>query len=171
VTYTATIAECIATTNPNPPLCEATAGPGLMTIDFSTTIVDGGSGNYQTAGFLRFELDGAIAGKTVSAVTLRMTVGNQTNSNSTQSGTISAVSCFTLADLSVAAPAKQGGTISPNQGAVNNQEVVNFPLPAGSVTANQPVCLGIYSVNGVSDGVDYGNTKGTTPPQLIIDYQ
>jgi hypothetical protein len=170
VTYTATIAECIATTNPNPPACEATAGAGHMTIDSSTAIVDGGPGNYQTAGFVRFELDAAIAAKTVSAVTLRMTVGNQTNSNSSQTGTINAVSCFTLADLSVAAPAKQGGTISPNQGAVNQQDVVNFPLPVGTVTANQPVCLGIYAVTSVTDGVDYGNTKGSTPPQLIIDY-
>jgi hypothetical protein len=140
-----------------------------MTIDTQTTIVDGGAGNYQTAGYVRFNLDGAIAGKTISAVTLRLTVGNQTNSDSTQSAEINAVTCFTLADLSSTAPAKQGGVLSPNQGAVANNEVVNFPLPVGTVTANQPVCLGIYSLG--TDGVDYVNTKGTTPPQLIIDYQ
>lgn len=168
-TYTAAIAECIAITDPNPPACEATAGPGLMTIDTQTPIVDGGPGNYATAGYLRFDLDGVIAGKTISAVTLRLRVGSETNSNSTQSGEINAVTCFSLADLSTTAPAKQGAVLSPNQGAVANNEVVNFSLPVGTVTANQPVCLGIYSLN--TDGVDYGNAKGANSPQLIIDYQ
>jgi hypothetical protein len=168
VTYPAAIAECIAITNPDPAACEATAGAGLMTIDTQTSII-GTSGNYATAGYLRFDLDGAISGKTISAVTLRMRVGNQNASDSPMSGEINLVTCFTLADLSSVAPAKQGVVISPNQGAVAEDEVVDFPLPVSTVTASQPVCLGIYALN--FDGVDYVNTKGANPPQLIIDYQ
>jgi hypothetical protein len=170
LTYNANLAECIALDAPDPTECEATAGAGLMTIDLSTAIVGGPAGNHETAGFLRFDMDSALTDKIVESVTLRMTVGNQTNSGSTMSGEINLVACFTLSDLSNEVPMTLGGgVVSPDQGTVTMNQVVDFPLPLTLVNANQPTCLAIYT--NTMEGVDYFNNKGASPPQLIIEVQ
>ena len=119
--------------------------------------------------FLRFDVDDTIAGKTLDKVTLRLTASNTAKAASNASGEIWEVEPFTLASLSTTVPAKQGNmAISPNQGAVALNQVVNWSLPKGTVSANQSVYLGVYPLS--SDGTNYWNNDGAAPPQLIIDY-
>jgi hypothetical protein len=105
----------------------------------------------------------------VDSVTLRLTATNNPKAPSTQSGEIWEVESFTLTSLNTTVPAKIGNTaISPNQGAVALNQVVNWSLPNGIVSANQSVYLGLYPIS--SDGVNYWNTDGVAPPELIIEY-
>jgi hypothetical protein len=119
--------------------------------------------------FLRFEVNGTIANKVVDAVTLRLTATDAPKAPGNASGEIWEVESFTMATLATTVPAKLGNTaISPNQGAVTQNQEISWPLPSGIVAPNTAVFLGLYPLS--TDGVNYWNNDGAAPPQLIIDY-
>lgn len=119
--------------------------------------------------FIRFDIDDAIMGKTIDTVTLRLKVTASMKASSTQSGEIWRVQLFTESSLHMSEPAKVGGTpIGMDKGAVIQNQVLDWSLPASLVAPNQGVFLGVFPLS--SDGVNYYNTDGAEPPRLIIHY-
>jgi hypothetical protein len=119
--------------------------------------------------FVRFDLDGAIASMKVERVTLRVVATSNSKSAGPNTGDVWRVSAFTLQSLQLnQLPSKQGTSkLAGTQGAVKPLDVVEWPLSPSLVQPDQPVYLGIYLTT--SDGVNYWNTDGVEPPQLIID--
>jgi hypothetical protein len=170
-TYGATVADCTSTQTPDPDLCKTYTYDVGMSVDQANSdyAVDGGA-DEPTVAYLRFELDNTFAGATVTSVTLTLTTTSNVDSQSNSSGEVWAVPCFTRTDLFNAAPGKSGSSaLAGSQGAVVPSQTVNWSLPVGSVSAGQPACFGVFPTS--SNGVDYYNNDGTTPPSLTIDYQ
>jgi len=119
--------------------------------------------------FIRFDIDGVIANKTIDTVTLRLEVTASVKASSTQSGEVWQVSSFTENSLSMSEPTKVGSMpIGADKGAVTQHQVITWSLPTNIVAPNQGVFLGLFPIS--SDGVNYYNTKGAEPPRLTIQY-
>lgn len=164
-TYTAAVAECIDPTQPDPLACRNANGNAQLVIDLrdSTT-------NEPWHAYVRFDLDGELAGKTVTKLVLRLVVTNASNAPGPDSGSVFEVQPFTLASLSMTAPAKVGNAIAPSTGAVAAGDVVDFTLATPALArANSPVYLGLFPND--DDGVNYFNLDGAMPPRLIVDAQ
>jgi hypothetical protein len=167
----AAVADCIDLTNPNPDQCESIMGKYQMVVDEQNSAMigqSGAGGGPPTAVFLRFELSGELAQKTITSVTLDMTITDYTNAGSSSSGQVYSVEDFTRPELFLQAPAQTSGVVGPNQGTVATLETVSWGLPV-SVVDDAIVCLGVYPTN--IDGAYYYNAAGATPPKLSIDYQ
>lgn len=163
-TYAAAIAECLAPNFPDPSLCRQLNGNAQLVID----VRDSTTGDPWNA-YIRFNTDNALVGKTITKVVLRVVATNDDKAPGPDSGSVFAVSPFTLMTLMGNVPAKVGGQLAGNQGAVSLGETVNWTLPNSVVTPGSPVYLGLYAND--DDGVNYFNIDGTTPPRLIIDAQ
>lgn len=73
-------------------------------------------------------------------------------------------------DLFTAAPSKVGSLpVAPSQGAVVQNQEVDFSVTSTQIAANSPVFFGIFALS--TSGVGYWNLNGTYPPLLIIEYQ
>lgn len=167
--YLANVADCVDLTDPDPDVCEAKNG-GAMSVDNVNDALatsDAAPGP-PSAAFLRFNLDGAFAGKTVTKVEVEAKALTGTSAASDSSGQVWSVSTFTRPDLFTAVPTK-GTLLAGSVGAVASGATVKWTLPTTSVTAGNPACFGIYPVS--TNGVDYQNAKGTSPPRLIVSYQ
>jgi hypothetical protein len=165
VTYTAVVAECINPAAPDPLACRAVNGNAELAVD----LLDSATQNPWEA-FIRFNIDDQLQGRTVTAVTLRLVATTAGNASGPDSGSVFRVSAFTRASLDTTTPAKLDATaLAGSQGAVAQNDVVNWPLPSTLVTADAPVYLGLYPNN--TDGVSYWNLDGTSPPRLIVDAQ
>jgi len=166
LTLVASVADCVYEVDPDPDVCEAAAGVGNMTVD---TDVDG-LGTTTAHSFVRFDLDGTIAGQTVTSVLLRLTVSGDASADSVQSGDVWEVETFNRGGLFNVLPAQLGtAPLAVGVGAVLQNELVEFILPVDSVTADAPTTLGIYATS--ANGVDYQNLNGAVPPELLIEYQ
>ena len=163
-TYMAKIAECIAPSLPSPTFCRMSNGNEQLVIDIKDTMT-----NDPWHSFLAFEIDSALAGKTITKVTLRLVATNDGKAPGPDSGTVFKVQPFTLSSLMMTAPAKVGAQLAGTQGAVVLNGAKNWVLPTSLVTPGQAVYLGLYPNN--DDGVNYWNTDGTTPPRLIVEAQ
>lgn len=163
-TYAATVAECASPNIVDPMYCRSINGNTQLVVDEKDSTT-----NLPWYAFVRFDLDGAIAGKIVSSVTLRVVATTNGKADGPNSGDVWRVSAFSLQSLQQnQLPAKQGSSkLAGSQGAVKEQQVVEWPLPVSTVSPSAPVYLGIYLTT--SDGVNYWNTDGEEPPQLIID--
>lgn len=166
VTYTAVVADCIKPSAPDPDVCETEAGSGVMTVDTQfNPMLDPTPRN----AYIRFDLDGALAGKTVDAATLTLRVTSISGGESNQTGELWEVEPFVRADLFVMTPATIGATpIGANQGAVALGAQVDFSIPTSLVSPNDSVTVGLLPLT--TNGVDYYNTNGVEPPILVIDY-
>lgn len=165
LTVVASVADCVDTVIPDPDVCEATVGVGSMRSD---NLVNA-TGN-PAYSFVRFDVDGTIAGRTVTSVLLRLTVSDLADANSAQSGDIWEVETFNRQGLFNAVPAQIGAAPwVPSIGAVVQNQLVEVSLPNDSVAANEPTTLGIFTA--ISDGVFYFNLNGAVPPELVIDYE
>ena len=168
VTYLAKVADCVDTTDPNPDVCEA-PNPGLWTVDLLNDELaspDAALGP-PTAGFLRFDLDNAFAGKTVTKIELVVRVG-ASPSSSDHSGEVWTVSTFTRPDLFKAVPAKLA-KVANDLGAVAANATVKWTLPNNTLSANSAACFGVFTSS--TNGADYQNTTGSNPPRLLVTYQ
>lgn len=160
LTYPAAVADCVYIGMEDPDVCAAAPPVNTMTVDgaVSTVMLPGHS-------FLRFDLDGQLAGATVTEVRLRLTVSDDSNAASVSTGELHEVAPFTRMDLFTAAPA----TVAPlggDQGAVMPNDPVEWVLPSGIVAADGSVFLGVLPVD--TDGVDYWNNDGAMPPVLLV---
>jgi len=162
----ASVADCIDTVTPDPDACEAVDGMGHLSVDGLVTAT--GNPSY---GFLRFDIDDTIAGRTVTSVLLQLTVSDHVDAPAPQSGDIWQVETFTRADLFNAVPAQLGAApLAPSLITdLVNDELVELTLPVDSVTANAPTTLGVFL--SISNGVRYWNLNGAVPPELVIEYQ
>jgi hypothetical protein len=166
--YTPSVVACInpKATPPDPAACATAAGPNSVRVDAQ----DGTTVFHPWDTFVRVDLDGAFAGKTVTGVQLEMTVSTSTSSDSTSSGVVYQATAFTLADLSVAEPAKASATaLAPTQGAVVQLQTVDWPLPASLAAPNGSVYLELETPS--ANAVMYWDLAGTTPPRLVVDVQ
>ena len=163
--YAANLAECInpVATPPDPAACATSAGPNAVR-------VDGDDVGHPWDAFLRFHIDAAIAGRTVTAVHLQMTASNNANSDSPSSGSVYESVPFSSTDLTTAEPAKADpAALAGPQGAVALGQTVLWPLPNQLAAAGSNVYLELETAN--TDAVIYDNKNGTVPPALIIDTQ
>ncbi|HEX5058871.1 MAG TPA: hypothetical protein VFV99_05895 [Kofleriaceae bacterium] len=161
-TYTATIAECIDPTAPDPAFCRTTNGQTELPVD-----LDDSNLHVPFYSYLRFDFDASIAGKEVAAVVLRAVISDGAQSDGPDSGEIWRVSTFTLASLSTQAPTQQGGAaLAASQGPVVQLQEVDWLLPT-TVIDSSSLCLGMIPVSAA--GVNYWNLQGATPPTLRVE--
>ncbi|MBV8760091.1 MAG: hypothetical protein JO257_22560 [Deltaproteobacteria bacterium] len=163
--YVANIAACInpVAAPPDPAACATSAGANAVRVD-----ADDGGHPWDT--FLRFHIDTAIAGRTVTAVHLQLTASMNPNSNSDSSGSVYESVAFSSTDLTVAEPAKANpAAIAPSQGSVQLGATVVWPLPKRLGVAGTNVYLEVETAS--IDAVIYDNRSGLAPPMLIIDTQ
>ncbi len=165
LSYAASVADCVDLMAPDPDACEAYTGAGQMSVDLLEAMT-----GFPNASFLRFDLDDALAGATITGVTLRLVVTTDANAFGDEAGEIWEVAPFARPDLFTAVPAKVGNTsLAPSVGAVALGDTVDWTLPPTVVVAGGSVYLGIFPIS--ENGVSYWNLNGTTPPALIVDYQ
>jgi len=162
--YPAAIAACLDPGAPDPDVCTQVNGAEQLVID----TIDSVTGN-PWYGYVRFDLDSAIANRTVTAVTLRVVATSAAKANGPSTGEVWAVQPFSLASLFTTAPAQVGGRLAPSQGTVTQLQVIDWPLPLATVSASGSVYLGLFPTS--DDGVNYWNQDGTTPPRLVVDVQ
>ena len=163
--YPAVIAKCInpLATPPSPGTCAAASPANQLH-------VDGAEAMHPWDTFLRFDLDGAFAGRTVTGVRLQLTATDAAAAMSDNSGVVYKSVEFTNADLSTAEPMRaEMAALAPSQGAVVQLQTVEWALPASLASPDGSVYLELESPS--ADGVDYWDMAGTTPPQLFIDVQ
>ncbi|NUO52798.1 MAG: hypothetical protein HOV80_28465 [Polyangiaceae bacterium] len=166
VEYGAAVADCVNPGAPDPDACALEVGNGRMTVDSEWNAMTDPTPRHS---YLRFDLDGAIAGKTVDSVAVRLHVPNIAGAESTQTGDMWEVEPFDRPSLFGSVPMNVGAApISPNLGAVSLDQDVFFPLPTDSVAADGSVFLGILPLS--TNGVDYFNALGAEPPALVISY-
>lgn len=164
-TYVANLASCInpVAAPPDPATCATAAGPNAVRVDAD----DGG---HPWDAFLRFHIDTAITGRTITAVHLQMTASTNMYSDSPSSGSVYEVVPFSSTDLTTAEPAKADpAAVAGPQGAVALGQTVLWPLPNQLAAAGSNVYLELETAN--TDAVIYDNKNGAVPPTLIIDTQ
>lgn len=156
VVYTATVADCIDTSAPDPDQCASPAE--ALWIDLP-----------ETEAYLRFEPDSTIAGATVVSASLRLTVGTYSQAQGDTSGELWEVTPFSRTDLFSAAPSATGSVLAPDQGAADPGASIDWPLPVGLIAAGTPVYLGLFPTS--HNSVGYLNLNSGDPPRLIVEIQ
>jgi hypothetical protein len=130
---------------------------------------DSATGN-PWVGFFSFAIDDKVAGKTVTAVTLQLRTTSNSKAPANKSGAVWQVQPFTLTSLSMTVPTHIGATpLGADKGAVSTNLTLTWMMPVSLVTANNGVFFGIETTS--SDGTNYWNSSGTTPPKLTVDVQ
>jgi hypothetical protein len=160
--YAATFAACNSDMDLDPVACEQLSLGGTMTIDAMTDALQ------ITRGFVRFDLDSTLVGKTVDSVTLRLTTGNVDSADSNSSGRIWEVTPFSSVTLPMAQPTTIGAPIGLDLGPVVLAADYYWGLPNDLVAPSAPVFLGITTAS--TNGVRYWNDHGAVPPLLIVVY-
>lgn len=158
---TALTGDCVATDNPDPDQCEGLAGSGQMVIDgFEPST----GSPYRS--YVRFQLDGTLAGATITGATLRVfTTGNMSAGG--QAGDLWQVDAFTASGLNQGLPTPIG-MLASSPGAVSPSSSAEWPVPTSLIVPNGGVYLELRPVD--DDMVRYRNHTGIEPPVLIVDY-
>lgn len=170
--YPASIADCLVVSpdvDTNPDHCAKLHVAGHMPVDVSSET----AGGLPVDSYVRFDLDGQLAGLRILAVKLQLTVGDWPQADGPNSGEIFEVTPFARADLFTAAPAQIGAMpIGATQGPAAIGQTVEWSLPVLLASAQGSVYLGIFHLdNGEVNGVYYFNNSGTTPPRLVVTAQ
>lgn len=161
-TYTATVAECIDPTNPDPGHCRSSNGNFQLVADAH----DSTTGDPWNA-YVRFDLDAGFAGQTVTTATLELTVTDASLAPSGSSGDIWQVQSFDLASLSTTVPGNVGASpIALAQANVVKLQTLSFAIPTTLIAPSGSVYLAVITTD--TDGVNYWNLDGTTPPRLVV---
>lgn len=117
---------------------------------------------------MRFEIDAAVAGRTLTGIQLRLHTDGGASSNGPSAGELWQVTPFTRASLFSATPAKVGTAPLATGGSIGASEEIRFSVPRRLVTACAPVFLGIFPTT--SDGIGYYDERGAIPPALLVSY-
>jgi len=161
----ASVAACIDPKQPDPAACESFNGGGQLVVDEMDSTTHDPWNSY-----VRFELPDSLRGRHVAAVTLEVTATDDARAPGTSTGTVWRVAPFSLADLGVAAPALlDAAPLAGSQGAVVQDQVIDWPLPVSVIVPRAPVCLAL--LGDAVDGVNYWNLDGPAPPRLMIDIE
>jgi len=159
-TYLAQVAACTSPSSPSTSLCENDTGTNEMSVD-----LEDDSMGIPFQSYVSFQLDGKLAGMTVTKVTLELHTTNNSKATSDQTGEVWQVKAFTLSSLDQAVPQTQV-ILAPDGGTVKKNQPVTWDLPTSIAVANTTVYLGIVPIS--SSGVNYWNNDGSSPPKLII---
>ncbi|HEY5927700.1 MAG TPA: hypothetical protein VIV11_38710 [Kofleriaceae bacterium] len=162
-TYLAAIAECIDPGTPDPAFCRSINGNTELPVD-----LDDANLNVPFYSYLRFDFDQTIAGRQITAVSLRVVISDGAQSDGPSTGEIWRVATFTATSLQTQAPAQLGGVpIGADQGAVVQLQPVVWALPSDVIDGG-PLCVGMIPVTAA--GVNYFNLQGADPPRVRIDF-
>lgn len=160
--YTATIAECIDPALPDLTRCASFNGNDQLVVDG-----DDGQTNSPWESFLRFDLDTALAGRTVHSVTLVLTSTDDDKADGPDSGAIWEVEPFDRDSLAIEAPAVvRAVPLADSKGKVEQVEPVAWTLPV-AMASTDSLYLGIITASD-NGGVNYWNLAGEEPPRLEI---
>jgi hypothetical protein len=159
VEYAAVIGVCTQDTVFDPTVCAAQAGLDQFTVDGTDT--DALTAN----GWLRFDLDDALAGAEVTSATLVFAAGPETSDGSLNPGELWTCAPFDLADLSAANPMLLELVGSDFDPILLNTEV-SWPVPSDIVVAGESLHLAL--VPTTTDGLDIWDASSATPPRLVI---
>ncbi|HTL37015.1 MAG TPA: hypothetical protein VL326_27955 [Kofleriaceae bacterium] len=165
LTYPAAVAECINPAVPSTATCRSVNGDTQMVVD-----ADDSGTNNPWIGFVRFDIDDKVANKTVTAVRFQIRTTNNSKATAPKSGEVWQVTSFTKDSLSMTVPTHVGSTpLGADKGAVSQNITLTWSMPVSLVAANSGVFFSIETSS--SDGTNYWNTSGTTPPVLIVNVQ
>jgi hypothetical protein len=163
--YPAAVAECLNPAMPSTATCRSVNGATQMVVDQN----DSGTGN-PWFGFVSFAIDDKVANKTVTKVTLELRTTNDAKVTAPNSGVVWRVDPFTKMSLDTTVPAHVGtAPLGADKGAVAQNQTLSWVMPNNLVAANSGVYFDIETAS--SDGTNYWNTSGTTPPILVVDIQ
>ncbi len=161
----ASLAACNEPLMPDPLTCTMSVAEPLgqaITVDGD----DMGLGPYNS--YLRFDFGAELVPGAVTSITLEMTVTDSMSAGASSSGEVYEVEPFTLADLSMFQPMPLGAVLGPDQGAVVQGQVVQWPLPPDLLDDGRTsLYLGVLAI--ATSGVDYWSNDGLEPPVLIIE--
>ena len=160
-----------------PNVCEQWYSAGNMNSGAGELGVDLMNESFQSResrGLLRFPAQPSLVGKTITAVTLTLTVTNQMTAAADQSGAIWASEAFELATLADSVPALVGDApLSGDLGAVSNGVEVVWDLPASTLSdPNAELFLQIVAAS--SDEVHYWNDTApdeSLSPRLQVQWE
>jgi hypothetical protein len=120
--------------------------------------------------YVRFDLDGTLAGREVLSVTLRLMTTDDIEAPGISTGELWEVAPFTRPDLYVAAPQQLGNApLAADEGPAQANAIVEYVVPVQYAQPNAGVFLSLVPTS--TDGVNYWNTEGVTPPVLRVDYR
>jgi hypothetical protein len=164
VVYSATIAECINPSAPDPIECASVNGANQLVVDG-----EDGMTNRPWEIYLRFDLDAQLAGKTVNRVRLVMTSTDDEKADGPDSGAVWRVGAFDRASLDTRAPTRNG-MLAASHGRVEKDQVVTWELPNDLVAGGAPVHLGVLVESQTNGGVNYWKST-IAPPKLVVDFE
>jgi hypothetical protein len=169
--YTAVVADCIeqvaATKMPNPDECSVFAsskdGPNELWVDLRK------GSNRPFTGYLQFDVDGELAGHTLVAARVEVTV-TTFPSAAGNAPELWACAPFSRASLFVQEPALLGSSaLAPLPGAVSNSQTVSYPLPPATVAPSTSAYFALVPV--VAGGSGFWNLLGPEPPRLVVTFR
>jgi hypothetical protein len=159
IAYPASVSACISDAFPGETVCIDLYSPSALVLTKldSTTMMP-------LSSYLRFDLDDALVGTTVAAVTLEMTALATAQAASDQSGSVWQANSFTQQSIDDTTPGKTGAVLAADRGAVAKGAVVEWPLASSLVHANDVLYLELESES--TNNVIYDRTA---PPTLLVD--
>lgn len=121
-------------------------------------------------GFIRFDLDDQLAGKTITRVRVRLRTRDRDDAGSMSSGELWACEAFDAQSLESQIPARVGDApIAPEIGPVGADMNYFMEIEPAAVQANSS--LYIRYVPTSNDGLYLNTPEEPGPPKLIIDAQ
>jgi hypothetical protein len=163
LTYPATVAECVNPMMPDPAACSTWAGGNRLDVDLKNEA----SNMEPSHAYLRFDLDGALDGKTIDAVQVELVCGDAAGDEAPMSGELYRVASFSLSSLQTGVPAI-AEKVAEDRGGVTRGATVAWLIPPALVKPNGTIYLGLFPTT--NNGVHYWNNSGAVPPKLVIFY-
>lgn len=159
IVYPASVSACVSDSFPGETVCaDLYSLNSLVVTELEATTM------LPLRAYLRFDLDGAVTGTTVAAVTLQMTALDTAQAASDQSGSVWQVTSFTQQSIYDTTPSKTGSVLATDRGLVAKGAVVEWPLASSLIDGNAVFCLELESAS--TNNVIYDKTA---PPTLLID--
>jgi hypothetical protein len=160
IAYPTTASACVSAEFPGETVCTDIYSPDALVLTKLDAVT-----MMPLTSYLRFDLDGALAGSTVAAVTLQLTAMTTAQAASDQSGTVWEANSFTQASIDDTTPGKTSmAVLASDRGAVAKGAIVEWPLASTLVSANSVLCLELESES--TNNVIYDRS---TPPTLFVD--
>jgi len=166
--YPATSADCIFWEGTggaqgdehDPDACEQAVGVGEFGVDYFE-----GTSGLESHGYLRFELDEQLSGRTVTDVELRVLSAE----DGPNAGDVWAVTSFNSSELFLGPPSRVGRKpLAPSHGPHPPQSLVTWTLPTSIASPESVVALEIAPLATTSMGIDYYNHNSLAPPVLVV---
>ena len=174
VTYGAEVADCLLLEdasagggNPlanDPDICAAVHGGNRMGVD----LFESDGMGLESRSYLRYEIDDQLADLEITGLTIRTFVGE----TGPEAGEIWAVEPFSRPDLFMGPPGRVDvAPLAPSYGPVTVNTSAEWTLPPTIIDPPATLFIEIAPVSTTTEGVDYHNNLGATPPVLVVTGQ